>query len=215
MGASTSQDPRGRWTCAGVGERYATERWSRAAHRERDPALVRALLASRLTQGARVLDVPCGTGRLQAALAELGHVTGVDVSREMLAQARTVAAGRLARADVERLPFADDAFEAVVCCRLLHHLRTRAELTRATRELVRVSSTWVAGSFWNTASLETLRRRLPFARRSRNRVAHPPALLASILAEVGAEVVAWKHSLRFVSQQSWFLARKRRGSDGA
>ena len=215
MSSSPAQeDPRGRWSGAGDGRRYATKRWSRASHRERDPALVRALLSGQLAEDALVLDVPCGTGRLGQALAGLGHYVGADVSVEMLGEARRDAACRLLCADVERLPFADGAFDAVVCCRLLHHLREPEELARALGELVRVSSTWVAGSFWNTDSLETLRRRLPFVRGARHRVAHPPALLTSILDEVGAEVVAWKHSLRFVSQQSWFLARKRHGGGG-
>jgi SAM-dependent methyltransferase len=209
MPTPPTRDPKTAWTRAGAGRAYATRRWTRAGHRGRDPALVRALLDGRLDADARVLDVPCGAGRLHGALAGLGRYTGADVSGEMLSEARALAPGRLAAADVERLPFADAAFDAVVCCRLLHHLRTTEELRRALSELVRVSATWVAASFWNTAALETLRRRLPFARRTRHRVAHPPALFTAILDEAGADVVAWRHSLRFVSQQSWFLARKR------
>jgi len=40
--------------------------------------------------GAQLLDVPCGAGRLSLALAERGYrLTGVDVSREFLQQARS------------------------------------------------------------------------------------------------------------------------------
>ena len=52
--------------------------------------------ADRLTEllcaapGAELLDVPCGAGRLSLALAERGYrLTGVDVSREFLQQARS------------------------------------------------------------------------------------------------------------------------------
>lgn len=49
----------------------------------------------RLPPGARILDVGCGTGRHAVGLAQAGYaVTGVDLSAEMLAIARTKAAAR-------------------------------------------------------------------------------------------------------------------------
>ena len=47
-----------------------------------------------LRPGARVLDLPCGSGRHSLALARRGfHVTGIDVSAEAIAFARAEAAG--------------------------------------------------------------------------------------------------------------------------
>jgi SAM-dependent methyltransferase len=44
---------------------------------------------------AKVLDAPCGEGRLSRALAERGyHVTGVDIAEPFLAEARSKAATR-------------------------------------------------------------------------------------------------------------------------
>ena len=74
----------------------------------------------RLAPGARVLDVPCGAGRLAVPLALRGaRVTGVDVSDEFLAAAREEAAdAKVAadwiRADMRELP-ARDAFDAAFC----------------------------------------------------------------------------------------------------
>jgi ubiquinone/menaquinone biosynthesis C-methylase UbiE len=61
------------------------------------PAEIKFLLAElSVPAGGSVLDIGCGTGRHTVALAQLGyHVTGLDISAEMLAkaQARADAAG--------------------------------------------------------------------------------------------------------------------------
>ena len=73
-----------------------------------------------LSPGARVLDVPCGHGRLALPLAAKGcRVTGVDLSRELLRAAKDGAreAGvsiDWLRSDMRRLPWKDD-FDAAFC----------------------------------------------------------------------------------------------------
>src|SRR3989440_9996160 len=78
----------------------------------------------RLGPGERVLDVGCGAGTdsLVAAqmVGEQGHVTGIDMTPEMLAKART-AATELSAANVEfleseaeRLSFPDGSFDVVL-----------------------------------------------------------------------------------------------------
>ncbi len=74
--------------------------------------------ALRLEPGASALDVGCGFGRHAAALARRGiRVTGVDLSRAMLAAARRQTRGlpvTLLRADMRRLPFAG-GFDGAYC----------------------------------------------------------------------------------------------------
>ena len=66
----------------------------------------------------RVLEVGCGTGVLLQRLASRGDAVGVDVSTGMLnkaaARLRSGSAGRLVRADAQRLPFKDGSFDATV-----------------------------------------------------------------------------------------------------
>jgi len=69
----------------------------------------------------RVLDVGCGSGVMARVLAETvpgrrTEVVGVDLSQAELARAarHEASAGRLVRADVLRLPCAQDSFDAVV-----------------------------------------------------------------------------------------------------
>jgi SAM-dependent methyltransferase len=76
--------------------------------------------ALRLERGMRVLDVPCGDGRLALELAERGcRVTGVDISADFLAAARTSAAERglgvaWRQADMRDLPWSGE-FDALCC----------------------------------------------------------------------------------------------------
>jgi ubiquinone/menaquinone biosynthesis C-methylase UbiE len=67
---------------------------------DEDAALVADLLG--LQSGARVLDVPCGDGRVAIRLAERGlEVHGIDISREEIEVARAAAAERSSSATFE------------------------------------------------------------------------------------------------------------------
>jgi arsenite methyltransferase len=78
----------------------------------------------RLAPGERVLDLGSGAGTdsLIAAqmVGEQGHVTGVDMTPEMLAKARVAAADMGAEnvdfveAEAEHLPFPDASFDVVI-----------------------------------------------------------------------------------------------------
>jgi len=98
------------------------------------PAL---LDAAGVARGCRVLDVACGPGAVAAAAAARGAVViGVDLSPEMIAVARAHHPElEFREADAERLPFADEVFDAVVCNFGLGHF-ARPELGAA--ELLRV-----------------------------------------------------------------------------
>jgi ubiquinone/menaquinone biosynthesis C-methylase UbiE len=73
-----------------------------------------------LGPGDRVLDVACGTGKVALAAARGGaSVTGIDFAPNLLAQARSRAAGeglavRFDEGDAEALPYGDGAFDVVV-----------------------------------------------------------------------------------------------------
>jgi arsenite methyltransferase len=78
----------------------------------------------RLNPGERVLDLGSGAGTdsLVAAqmVGEQGHVTGIDMTRAMLAKARTAAAEmgftnvEFVEAEAEQLPFPDESFDVVI-----------------------------------------------------------------------------------------------------
>jgi arsenite methyltransferase len=78
----------------------------------------------RLTPGERVLDLGSGAGTDSLIAAEMvgeqGHVTGIDMTHEMLAKARAAAAEmgaanvEFVEGEAERLPFPDASFDVVI-----------------------------------------------------------------------------------------------------
>jgi ubiquinone/menaquinone biosynthesis C-methylase UbiE len=80
-------------------------------------------LAAHLPPGD-VLDIGVGTGIVAAALlAEAPHVgrlVGIDISTDMLAQARERLPGTVVRASALRLPFGAGRFDAAVAVHVLH-----------------------------------------------------------------------------------------------
>lgn len=74
-----------------------------------------------LDNGARVLDAGCGIGLMLEDLSEVFDVVGVDLAADYVEHAK--ARGLDARqAWLEELPFADDEFDAAVCCDVFEHV---------------------------------------------------------------------------------------------
>ena len=113
-------------------------------HARRTAAVEAWFLLPRLQAGMRVLDAGCGPGSVTCGLAEAvapGDVIGIDLSEDVLEQARAIAGERKAAnasfqtGDVYALDFADDAFDVVFANQLLQHL---ADPPAALREFRRV-----------------------------------------------------------------------------
>jgi ubiquinone/menaquinone biosynthesis C-methylase UbiE len=90
----------------------------------------------------KILDAGCGNGRYSHYLLKTADpdatLTAFDLSRNMLGRARRRLSSdrvRFAAADVTRLPFADQSFDAAVCGWMLEHL---PDPRPGLRELARV-----------------------------------------------------------------------------
>jgi len=107
-----------------------------------DESLRFLMEAVNLTDEDIVLDVACGTGIVACAFASVAnHVTGIDITPAMLAQAKLLAEQRSLRnlswqqGDIETLPFPDNSFPVVLSRYAFHHfLNPQAVLS----EMVRV-----------------------------------------------------------------------------
>ena len=85
----------------------------------------------------RVLDVGGGYGRVTGPFAERHDVTLLDISADMLAEAKErFPALKVMRGDARKLPFKDGAFDIVIALDLLCHL---PDLEEGLRELCRVT----------------------------------------------------------------------------
>jgi ubiquinone/menaquinone biosynthesis C-methylase UbiE len=101
---------------------------------------------ARLQPGERVLDAACGTGVVARAarsrVGATGHVTGVDLNPGMLAMARAMAgeAGEIIawqEGNLEALPFADGAFDVVLCQQGLQFCPDKAAAVAELRRVLR------------------------------------------------------------------------------
>jgi ubiquinone/menaquinone biosynthesis C-methylase UbiE len=98
-----------------------------------------------LAPGQRVLEVGCGTGdgarRLREQVGRHGSVTAIDLSEQMLSEARARDGcsewpTQFQQADVQQLPFAPHAFHATRVSRVLLHV---PEARQALAEVLRVT----------------------------------------------------------------------------
>lgn len=144
--------------------------------------------------GEAVLDVCTGTGAVAFALAERGaRVTGIDLSRDMLAHANRHADDRVEflAGDATQLPFPDGAFAVSTLSMALHCMP--AELRpQVLREMARVSRRRVALMEPNTPGSAAGRFLLANLGRWQHSPKYWPAFvshdLSELLRQAGLEV---------------------------
>jgi len=117
-----------------------------AYHEALAPELEAIIGTLPIARGARVLDLACGDGDygrwLAGRVGPSGLVVGVDIlpayldaAHDAASRGPTARVARFLRAPIERLPFADGAFDAAWCAQSFYSLPDPVE---ALRHMVRV-----------------------------------------------------------------------------
>ena len=139
-------------------------------HRDdREARRVTALIAARVAEpgGAPVLDLACGAGRHQRALADRWFTVGLDLSHMLLRVARDEDHdAALVRADMRALPFDSGAFALVLnLFTSFGYFRDDAQHARVVAEVARVTRRggWFVLDFLNAAHVR--RGLVPYDRR--------------------------------------------------
>ncbi|HZN58280.1 MAG TPA: class I SAM-dependent methyltransferase [Planctomycetota bacterium] len=182
----------------------------------REKRILEGLLA-RAGQCARVLDVPCGAGRLSGIIARHAEkLYEVDYSREMLHLCRSNATAYrpfIAAASAFQLPFPDGAFDLAVSIRLSHHIPTREARHDHLREVLRVARRFALVTYFGEESmknrLRNLYRRLGGKKRAKWTLGRRE--VEALAAAAGFRVVRVKSISSFFSGHFFTLLERSEG----
>lgn len=122
-----------------------------------------------------VIDIPCGSGRLSNTLSQHGNrnYLGIDVAEKMLVEARSQHPKlNYISGNILNIPINNNGAALVLSMRLLHHVSSAEERIKILTELTRVSSQWVAISFYRTECFRNISKRL----RNKSVKGHPIAI---------------------------------------
>ena len=130
----------------------------------------------------RVLDLPCGGGRVTVHLGLQGYnMSSADLSDAMLTITRESVAqnglkGAVEKQDIEKLTYADQHFDSLISFRLFHHFPNPEIRQRAVSELCRIAKQFVAISYFSPASVTSVKRSIRAAMGGRKSDKHPTSL---------------------------------------
>jgi len=166
--------------------------WHKRLSDRQERRVIRRALERTSGPYERILDMPCGAGRLTCELLKLGApIVGADYSSEQMAFAAERYAGEditLVEANALKAPFKDDEFSLVLSVRLSHHIADVADRERYLRELMRISKRWIIVSIFDHDSVKNLIRRARTSLRltkKRGKFTMTMARVAEVAAEEG------------------------------
>ncbi|OLZ12025.1 hypothetical protein BFX06_14580 [Sulfobacillus thermosulfidooxidans] len=171
--------------------------------------LARLIEILHLAPKSLVLDAACGTGHTALELARQGHhVIGLDVTREMLEEAESLAQQshlsiQWVQGNVHHLPWEPDTFDAITCRRAAHHFSDLAHFLREAKRVLKPGGhlgisdmTAPSDAIEWLNQLERYRDGSHEAARSANEWAH-------LIAEAGLDLVTLNVSAEIMTAEQW------------
>jgi SAM-dependent methyltransferase len=140
------------------------ERFTKRLSTQREYRLLTGLLGSQ-PRSQRLLDLPCGGGRLSPALAPFTDLLiEADIGAGQVLHAKHQSHITIPQvwltASGFKIPLRSASVDGVVCCRLSHHLPQAEERERLVSELLRVSKRFALMTYFDYSSPKNLSRRL-------------------------------------------------------
>jgi len=225
VGIASHRIARERFGRKSFAEKYPSQYSNRWRDRREKACIVKCLEAIR--PGSRVLDLPCGTGRLTRLLVSRGYeVTGADSSEAMLGHAReNYSAFRREQGaqtpyvqfevrDVLSTGYNTDQFDAVTCIRLFHHFSEAETRRRALRELRRICRGPIIVTFLNSFALDRYSAWLKDRMKGRKRTTQLPIPFKTFAADIESAglQIDKKMAAHWGISSRWFLVLSRRPS---
>jgi ubiquinone/menaquinone biosynthesis C-methylase UbiE len=159
---------------------------------------------------SHILDIPCGSGRFFNVFSKAGKLTMADYSVNMLKVCEEKFGipenARLIQADISTIPLPDSSADLCFCMRLFHHMKNDQVRLNALKELARVSSKYVALSFYNINCLRFYRRKILGKKVRGNYIAFKH--LANLAKQAGLKSVERFPKLNLVEQQCLVIFKK-------
>lgn len=208
-----------------LADKYPTEYSNRWRDRREKACIIECLNA--IPAGSKVLDLPCGTGRMTRLLVERGYqVTAADASEAMLGRAKqTYANYRADRGavapevpfsvrDVLSTGFQHNEFDGISCIRLFHHFSEAETRRKALRELNRVCHGPIVVTFLNSFALDRFSSWVKTKVRNRKPENQRPIPLKTFAADIEAAglKIDKKIAAHWGISSRWFLVLSRRKS---
>jgi ubiquinone/menaquinone biosynthesis C-methylase UbiE len=213
---------RERFSRKSLADQYPTEYGNRWRDRREEICIRQCLRA--IPSGSRVLDLPCGAGRMTRILVQSGYrVTGADVSDAMLARAREnyrefrnshpdAPPVQFTIRDILSTCFEDNEFDGVSCIRLFHHFADSLTRQQALCELRRICRGPIVVTFLNSFALDRVTYWVRDVLRGKKRVAQLPISYKTFKLDIEAAGLQINKTIaaHWGVSSRWFLVLSRR-----
>ncbi len=152
------------WNRAGAGESYDKEFSGQIGWYVNESEIRPFQDLIRSVSGIKILDVGCGTGRYLKLFNPNNDLNGLDLSEQMLVQARAkVPQAKFTAGSAETLPFPDASFDMVMSVRMLQHMPDQKKVIQEMARVCRPGGRVVLISY-NTWSFLCLYKQLRLSR---------------------------------------------------
>ena len=222
-GSASHKLARERFSRKSLADKYPSE-YGQGWRDRREKACILKCLES-IPTGSKVLDLPCGTGRMTRLLVSKGYrVTGADVSEAMLKHAREnyrayqQQNGKAPNVqfevrDVLATGFNKDQFGGIACIRLFHHFAESETRRRALSELRRICHGPIVVTFLNSFALDRFSSWLKAKMRGKQ-ITQLPIPFKTFAADIEAAglKIDKKIAAHWGISSRWFLVLSRRSA---